>query len=119
MPKKMRRLALRCLLSAKVRDGEFKVIDEIELAEPKTKEMVKILSALGADKSALLVTANADTNIIKSARNVPSVKTSPAGILSVVDLLNCRALLMTESAVRKAEELWGNTESVGGNDASL
>ena len=119
MPKKMRRLALRCLLSAKVRDGELKIIDEITLTEPKTKEIVNILLALGVDTSVLLVTAEAEANVVKSARNVSSVKTSPASILNVVDLLSYKALLMTESAVRKAEELWGDGESGGGNDASL
>ena len=119
MPKKMRRLALRCLLSAKARDGELKVIEELELAEPKTKEIVNMLTALGARNSVLLVTAQAETNVVKSARNVPAVKTSPAGILNVVDLLTYRGLLMTESAVRKAEELWGNGETGGDSDASL
>ena len=119
MPKKMRRLALRCLLSAKARDGEFKVIEEIELAEPKTKEIVNMLTALGARNSVLLVTAQAETNVVKSARNVPAVKTSPAGILNVVDLLTYRGLLMTESAVRKAEELWGGEVAGGGSDASV
>jgi large subunit ribosomal protein L4 len=119
MPKKMRRLALRCLLSAKARDGELKVIEELELAEPKTREMVRILTALGVDSSALIVTGGSDVKVTKSARNLSLVKAMPASILSVVDLLSYRVLLMTESAVRKAEELWGNGLSQGGNSASL
>ncbi len=119
MPKKMRRLALRCVLSAKVRDGELKVIEELSLGEPKTKEMARIMTALGVANSTLLVTGEPQVNVVKSARNLALVKTLPANILNVVDLLSCRTLLMTESAVRRAEELWGNGLSQGGSDASL
>ena len=56
---------------------------------------------------ALVVTGGADNNVVKSARNLPGVKTLPASLLNVVDLLSCRLLLMTEAAVRKAEQLWG------------
>ena len=119
MPKKMRRLALRCMLSAKARDGELKVIESLELAEPKTREMARILAALGVDSSALIVTGGPETNVAKSARNLSLVKAMPASILSVIDLLSYRVLLMTESAVRKAEELWGDGLSQGGSSASL
>jgi len=119
MPKKMRRLALRCMLSAKVRAGELRVIEELKLSEPKTKEMVRILAALGLDTSTLIVTGEVEANVVKSARNLALVKTLPASILNVVDLLSHRALLMTEPAVRKVEELWGNGLSQGGNRASL
>ena len=119
MPKKMRRLALRCMLSAKVRAGELRVIEELKLSEPKTKEMVRILAALGLDTSTLIVTGEVEANVVKSARNLALVKTLPANILNLVDLLSHRALLMTESAVRKAEELWGDGLSQGGSRASL
>ena len=119
MPKKMRRLALRCMLSAKIRDGELKVIEELNLSEPKTKEMARIMTALGAATSTLLVTGVPEVNVIKSARNLALVKTLPANILNVVDLLSYRTLLMTESAVRRAEELWVNDLSQGGSRASL
>jgi large subunit ribosomal protein L4 len=119
MPKKMRRLALRCLLSAKVRDGELKVIEELKLSDPKTKEMVRILKGLGVDASALIVTGEAEVNVARSARNLSLVKTLPASILNVVDLLSYRVLVMTESAVRKAEESWGHGLSQGGDRALL
>jgi large subunit ribosomal protein L4 len=119
MPKKMRCLALRCLISAKVRDEELKVIEEFSLSEPKTKEMVRILAGLGVDTSALIVTAESEVNVVKSARNLSLVKTLPANILNVIDLLSYRVLVMTESAVRKAEELWGNSPSQGGDRALL
>ncbi len=119
MPKKMRCLALRCLLSAKVKDGELKVIEELKLNEPKTKEILRILEGLGVDASALIVTAGPETNVAKSARNLALVKTLPANILNVIDLLSYRVLVITESAVRKAEELWGNGLSQGGDRALL
>jgi len=119
MPKKMRQLALRCILSAKAGDGELLVLEQLKLEEPKTKEMVKILTALGVEPSVLIVTDGAETNVVKSARNLPQVKTLPANLLNVVDLLSHKRLLMTEAAVRKAEELWGKSLSQKENNASL
>lgn len=107
MPKKMRRSALRCLLSAKVRDGDLKVMDKLELAEPKTQEMLNVLVALSIGTSALIAAVEADDNMIVSARNLEGVKTIPANLLNVVDLLSYKALIMTKDAVRKVEELWG------------
>mgnify|MGYP001087851324 FL=1 len=106
-PKKMRQQAIRCLLSAKAGEGELKVLKELKLSEPKTKQMVEILTALGVDGSALIVTSEPDANVIKSARNLGGIKTMLANLLSVVDLLSYKMLLMTVSAVRKVEELWG------------
>jgi len=119
MPKKMRQLALRCILSAKAGDGELLVLEQLKLEEPKTKEMVKILTTLGVEPSVLIVTDGAETNVVKSARNLPQVKTLPANLLNVVDLLSHKRLLMTEAAVRKAEELWGKSLSQKENNASL
>ena len=118
LPKKMRRLALRCVLSAKLRDEELIVLEQLNLEQPRTKEMVRILAALGVDPSALIVTAGVEENVIKSARNLPGIKTMPASLLSVVDILSCKRLLMTVAAVRKAEELWGEN-SQGGSDAPV
>jgi large subunit ribosomal protein L4 len=119
MPKKMRRLALRCLLSSKVTEGSLKVLDKFDFEAPKTKEMVKVLDIFKLEKSTLIVTASPETNVIKSARNIPGTKTLPANILNVVDLLSYNALLMTEDAVRKAEQLWGEVLSQEENDAAL
>jgi len=119
MPKKMRQLALRCMLSVKTKDKELMVLERLELDEPKTKEMARILGALGVDSSALIVTKEAEGNVVKSARNLPRIKTSPADLLNIVDLLSCKMLLMTESAVRKAEEIWGEKSSKGDSHASL
>ena len=119
IPKKMRRLALRCVLSAKASDGELKVVEQLKLEEPKTKEMVRILAALGVDSSALIATSEPEENVIKSARNLPRIKTIPANILNVVDILSYKMLLMTEAAVRKAEQLWGERLPQGDNHASV
>ncbi len=107
MPKKMRRLALRCVLSAKAGGKELMVLDELRLEEPKTKEMVKILAALGIEDSALIATGEPVENVVKSARNLPGVKTIPANLLNVVDITSHKMLLLTETAVRQVEQLWG------------
>jgi large subunit ribosomal protein L4 len=106
-PKKMRQLAIRCVLSAKARDGELKILEQLQFAEPKTKEMERILQTLGIESSALIIDGKPEENMIKSARNLPETKTLPAGLLNVGDLLSYKILLMTENAVRTAEELWG------------
>jgi large subunit ribosomal protein L4 len=107
MPKKMRQLAIRNVLSAKVRDNELMVLDELRLEEPKTKEMVKVLVALGIEASALIATSEPGGNVIKSARNLPEVKTIPARLLNVVDITSHKILLITEAAVRQVEQMWG------------
>ncbi len=112
MPKKMRRLALRCVLSAKVADGELLVIDLFGLEQPTTKRMIGILKVLGVESSALLVTSEPDMNVVKSARNIEKTKTLPASMLNVVDLLSHKVLLMTVDAVRRVEATWGRKEVV-------
>ena len=118
MPKKMRRLALRCVLSAKARDGELMILEALKLDEPKTKEMVQILTALKVDCSALIVTSEGEANLVKSARNLAGVKTLPANLLNVVDILSRKMLLMEVAAVRKAEQLWGGGSSEEGSNES-
>ncbi|MCS7275449.1 MAG: 50S ribosomal protein L4 [Dehalococcoidia bacterium] len=107
LPKKMRRLAIRSALSAKAADGELIVLDRLELERPSTKEMARILQNLGVDRSALVVTGEPDRTVFLSVRNLERKKCLPAAYLNVVDLLHHRYLVMTEAAVRKAEELWG------------
>jgi large subunit ribosomal protein L4 len=119
IPKKMRRLALRCVLSAKTGDSELKVLEEFDFTEPKTKKMAAALAALNTGSSVLIVTEVPDENVIKSARNIQKTKTMPASIINVVDILSHKTVLMTESAVRLAEKLWGNGTNQGGNNASV
>ena len=119
MPKKMRRLALRCVLSAKVRDEELTILEQLKLDKPRTKEMAQILATLGVDSSALIVTAEPEENVVRAARNLSGIKITLASLLNVVDLLAYRRLLMTVAAVRKAEELWGERPSKGESNGPL
>ena len=119
MPKKMRQLALRCALSAKAADKELMILEELKLDEPKTKQMVRILTALGVDSSVLVVTPEPEENVIKSARNLKRIKTTPANLLNVLDILSYKLLLITVNAVRRVEELWGERLSKEVNHASL
>ncbi len=119
MPKKMRQLAIRCALSAKARGNELVILEQLSFDQPKTREMVKVLAALGVNSSALIVTSEPDENMTKSARNLPEIKTIRASLLNVVDILSHKKLLMTVDAVRKAEQLWGEEITEGGNNAPL
>ena len=118
MPKNMRRLALRCVLSAKLEDGELKILESLKLDEIKTKKMAAILDAMKVDATTLVVTSAADANLVKSARNLPGIKTLPANLLNVVDIISHRTLLMEVDAVRKAEQLWGESSSGEENNAT-
>jgi large subunit ribosomal protein L4 len=110
MPKKMRRLALRCVLSSKVAEGEMVVVEGFTFDQPKTKEVARILGALGVNSSALIVTAEPDINLYKSARNLERIKTLPANLLNVVDLLSHKVLMITVAGVRRVEEIWAPRE---------
>ena len=119
IPKKMRRLALRSVLSNKVAENEFIVLDSIGFDAPKTKEMSNILNILGVESSALIALEQQDVNVVKSARNIPGINTIPANLLNVADIMSHKVLLMTVNAVRKAEELWGDSTAEGDNSASV
>jgi large subunit ribosomal protein L4 len=107
MPKKMRRLALKCLLSAKIREGNMRLLKELDFEEPKTKDMVSVLSSLGIDSSALIVTAQSAPNVIRSAANLTDIKVVPSALINVLDLLSYEMLVATVPAVRNIEEIWG------------
>jgi len=107
LPKMVRRLAIRSALSAKAGEGELKVIRGFDLDGPKTKAVAAMLGALEMTRSALLVTAQTDRNLLLSARNLPGASTLPADYLNVADLLSHQGLVMTEEAVRRVEALWG------------
>ncbi|HJX36543.1 MAG TPA: 50S ribosomal protein L4 [Dehalococcoidales bacterium] len=118
MPKSMRRLALRCVLSAKLEDGELKILESFKFDEIKTKNVVSILDAMQVDKTTLVVTGEGNVNLVKSARNLPGVKTLPANLLNVVDIISHNTLLIEVNAVRIAEQLWGESSSGEENDAT-
>lgn len=105
LPKKVRRLAMKSALSSKVKAGEILVLDELTLAQPKTKDMVNILSKLNVTNKALVVTAERDENVYKSARNIPGVKQLRVEGLNVYDLLHHDKLVITKDAVTKVEEV--------------
>ena len=107
LPKRMRRLAIRSALSAKVEDGSLKVVTALDFDQPKTKAVAAVLNAFEMERSALLVTGEPNRTLLLGARNLPGTKALPASYLNVVDLLSHRVLLMTADAVRRAEALWG------------
>ncbi len=107
MPKKMRRLALKCLLSAKLREGDMKLIQGLDFKEPRTKDMLHALSSLGVDSSALILTAQSTPNVVKSAANLTSVKVLPSSLINVLDLVSYKMLIATVPAIRDIEQIWG------------
>ena len=107
LPKKMRRLALKCLLSAKIREENIKLVQELNLEKPKTREMINILSSLGVDSSALILTAQPTPSVVKSVANLPEVKALPAALVNVLDLLSYEMLIATVPAIRTIEQIWG------------
>lgn len=106
MPKKQRRLALKCALTSKVQAGEFLVLDDLKFDAPKTKDCVKFLQAFDIEKKALIVTNEPDENVEKSSRNIPKVKAVPATGINVYDILNADKLLITKDAITKIEEVF-------------
>ena len=111
MPRKMRRLALRCVLSGKMRDGQIKIIKKWDLSEAKTKLMSEILDALGIDNTAIVGVALGNDNVTMASSNLPGIKTTMVAMLSVVDLLSYKSLVLDVDAVRRIEELWDKKEA--------
>lgn len=106
VPKKVKRLALKSALSAKVLDKEIIVLDELKFDAPKTKDMVETLANIGAAKKALIVTAEKDENVIKSAANIQGVRTALVGTMNVYDIVNYTSFIVTKEAVEKIEEVY-------------
>ena len=104
--KKLKRLALKSALSAKVADNELIVVDEFKFTEPKTKEMVKVLANIKADKKALIVMDEKDENVVRSAHNIPGVRTALVSTMNVYEIVNHYTLVLTEAAARKIEEVY-------------
>jgi len=107
MPKKMRRLALRSALSAKVRDNEFTVLDALTFNAPKTKEFKSMATTLELPKKVLFVIDAEDINVFLSARNIPGVTVVTAAGLNVLDIVHANQVVMTQAAVQKVEEVLG------------
>ena len=106
MPKKQRRLALRCVLSEKLRNNELIVLDELNFEAAKTKQMVKLLSDFKVDSKALFIADEVSENVERSARNLQGVKTLGALGLNAYDLLYHDKLFITKDAIAKIEEVY-------------
>ena len=106
LPKKTRRLALKSAFSSKVLAGEMMVLDALSLEEIKTKTVATMLGALNAGKKVLIVLPEVDNAVIKSARNIPGVKTTQVNTLNVYDVLNCDTFIVLKDAVAKIEEVY-------------
>ena len=106
VPKKVRRLALKSALSDKVLNKEIIVLDTLNFDEPKTKDMVKVLESIKADKKALIVTAEKNDNVVKSASNIPGVRTALATTMNVYEIVNANSLVVTKDAIEKIEEVY-------------
>ncbi|MBV1816796.1 50S ribosomal protein L4 [Anaerosalibacter bizertensis] len=106
VPKKVRKLAIKSALTSKVLNDEIIVLDELNIEEPKTKEMVKILDSIKANKKALIVMDESNENVMKSIRNIPNVEVTIANTLNVYDILKYDSFIITKAAVRKVEEVY-------------
>ena len=106
LPKKVRRLALKSAFSSKVIAGEMLVLENLTVEEIKTKTIVNMLNALGADRKVLLVLPEKDEKVILSARNIPGVKTALVNTLNVYDILNCDKFIVVKDAVAQLEEVY-------------
>ncbi len=104
--KKVKRLAMLSALSCKVADNEMIVVDAIKTDEFKTKTMVAMLKALGAEKKTLIVLDSVDNKVIKSAANIEGAKTTQVNTLNVYDILNCDKFVIVKGAVEKLEEVY-------------
>lgn len=104
--KKVKRLAMKSAFSAKVQDASVIVLDSLNLSEYKTKTIVNMLSAVGSEKKALIVLPEVDKKAIKSASNIPGVKTAQVNELNVYDMLNANKLIIVKDAVAKIEEVY-------------
>ena len=104
--KKVKKLAMLSALSSKVSENEMVVVDAIKTDEFKTKTMVSMLKALGAEKKTLIVLDSVDAKVIKSAANIQGVKTTQANTLNVYDILNCDKFVIVKGAVEKLEEVY-------------
>ena len=107
MPKKMRRLALKCVLSDKASSGDLKIVDKLEFEGLKTRAVLDMLLSLGIGDPVIIASAEPEANLFISAHNLAGVKTIPAPLLNVAELLSYKVVLMDVEAVRKVEQIWG------------
>lgn len=106
IPKKVKRLALKSALSSKLKEDELIVIESIKFEAPKTKDMIKMLDAVKAEKKALIITSEKDENIIRSASNIKGVRTALVSTMNVYEIVNHYSLILTKDAAKKIEEVY-------------
>lgn len=106
VPKKVRRLAMKSAFTSKAQADEIIVLDSLKLAAPKTKEMVKVLRALGATQKALVLVAEKDEDLLRAANNIPGVTVALVNTINVYEILRHDAFIMTQDAVRQVEEVY-------------
>lgn len=106
VPRKVRRLALKSALTTKYNEGNIIVVDEIKLAEGKTKLVAQMLKDLGAEKKALLVLEQGSTNVIRASKNIRSVKDAYVNTINVYDLLNAEKIIVVKAAMQGIQEVY-------------
>lgn len=106
VPKKIKRIAMKSALSSKVNDNNIVVIEELNFDAPKTKQVVSLLQNLKIDSKTLIVVADNNENVVKSARNIEGVKTAFVNTLNVYDILKYDKFIITKDAVKKVEEVY-------------
>ena len=110
MPRKMRRLAIRSVLSGKVADGQLVLVDGFDTLEPRTKSMVDALTSLQiGDKKALIFTTGTEANLRLAAGNLPNVKMQSAHLLSIEDMLNHDVVVLPKASLDVVVSILGNT----------
>jgi large subunit ribosomal protein L4 len=106
VPKKIKRIAMKSALSSKVNDNNIIVLEELNFDAPKTKQVAAMLNSLKVDSKVLIVLADKNENVEKSARNIEGVKTALVNTLNVYDILNYDKFIITKAAVQKVEEVY-------------
>ena len=106
VPKKVRRLAMKSALTSKYNEGAILVVDQITLADAKTRLMAEVLKNLGAEKKALLVLAGRDETIIRASKNIPTVKDAYVNTINVYDLLNADKIIVLKAAMESIQEVY-------------
>ncbi len=106
VPKKVRRLAMKSALTAQFNEGNIIVVDQITLADAKTKLMAEVLKNLGAEKKALLVLAGRDETVIRASKNIPTVKDAYVNTINVYDLLNADKIIVLKAAMESIQEVY-------------
>ncbi len=104
LPRKARREALKSALSARLREGDLLVLDELSFPRPRTKDLLQVLKNLKVDRTALIITGGENGNVVKSARNLEGITTAPADSINVYDVLVHDVLIFTRDAVARVEE---------------